>query len=113
MVRSYHPVPYAIRLSESSDIRFRNVHVDHNSAMTQCNESGCRQVTRSGKVSFDTCILDATLGAEVRDREFAWLDVAGTSVPAKARGTSTVEKLSGGFYNISGGAVDAAGRPCP
>jgi sugar lactone lactonase YvrE len=117
VVRSYHPVPYAIHMYESSDIRFRNVHVDHNSAMTKCDEFGCRQHTRSGKVSFENCIVDRTRGAQVRDREFAWLDVPGNPAPAKPRGPSpvlepgaAVEKLWGGFYNISGAAVDAGGQ---
>jgi len=121
VVRSYHPFPYAIRIYESSDIRFRNVHVDSNSAMAQCDESGCRQYTRSSKVSFENCIFDQTLHAEVRDREFAWLDVSGragpSKPPSKPRGPSpvlapgaTTEKLAGGFYNISGAAVDASGQ---
>ncbi len=117
VVRSYYPVPYAIRIYASSDIRFRNVHVDNNSAMTQCGESGCRQYTRSSKVSFETCIFDETLRAEVRDREFAWLDVPGKPSPFRARVPSrvlepgaTVEKLASGFYNISGAAVNASGQ---
>ncbi len=117
VVRSYHPVPYAIGIYDSSDIHFRNVHVDSNSAMAQCDEAGCRQIARSSKVSFDNCIFDQTLHAEVRDREFAWLDVSGKLAPLNPRGLSTVlepgaalEKLSGGFYNISGGAVDASGQ---
>jgi hypothetical protein len=117
VVRSYHPVSYAIRVSESSEIRFRNVHVDSNSAMATCSEAGCRQVTRSSKVSYENCITDSTSGAEVRDREFAWLDVMGSGAASKGRGASTVvtagaavEKVAGGFYNISGAAVDGAGR---
>jgi sugar lactone lactonase YvrE len=117
VVRSYHPFPYAIRLYDSHDIRFRNVHVDSNSAMTQCDESGCRQYTRSSKVSFENCIFDESLHAEVRDREFAWLDVSGSAAPPRPRGPSpvleagaTVEKLSTGFYNISGAAADASGN---
>jgi len=117
VVRSYHPLPYAIHMYDSSDIHFRNIHVDSNSAMTQCDESGCRQYTRSSKVSFDNCIFDETLHAQVRDREFAWLDASGKSAPSKPRGPSavlepgaTVQKLSSGFYNISGAAVDAAGQ---
>ena len=117
VVRSYHPVPYAVHLYDSSEIRFRNVHVDHNSAMTKCDESGCRQHTRSGKVSFENCIVDQTRGTQVRDREFAWLDIPGRPVAAKPRGPSpvlepgaVVEKLWSGFYNISGAAVDAAGQ---
>ncbi|MBZ5621290.1 MAG: SMP-30/gluconolactonase/LRE family protein [Acidobacteriia bacterium] len=122
VVRSYHPFPYAIRMNDSSDIRLRNVHVDSNSAMAQCDESGCRQYTRSSKVSFEDCIFDQTSHGEVRDREFAWLNVSGkpasgNPVPIKPRGPSSVlepgakmEKLSTGFYNISGAAVDASGQ---
>jgi sugar lactone lactonase YvrE len=117
VVRSYHPVLYAIRVFESSDIRFRNIHVDSNSAMALCDESGCRQYTRSSKVSYESCIFDETLRAEVRDREFAWLDLTGAAAPAKSRAPSrvlepgaTVEKLAGGFYNISGAAVDGSGQ---
>jgi SMP-30/Gluconolactonase/LRE-like region len=117
VVRSYHPVPYAIRIFESSDIRFRNVHVDSNSAMAQCDEAGCRQYTRSSKVSYESCIFDETLHAEVRDREFAWLDLSGVAARAKTHAPSRVlepgagvEKVAGGFYNISGAAVDASGQ---
>ena len=85
--------------------------------MTICDKFGCRQRTRSGKVSFENCIVDQTHGTQVRDREFAWLDIPGKPAPPKARGPSpvlepgaTVEKLWSGFYNISGAAVDAAGQ---
>jgi len=117
VVRSYRPVPYAIRIFESSDIRFRNVHVDSNSAMAQCDDSGCRQITRSSKVSYENCLFDETLHAEVRDREFAWLDLTGVAVPVKSGAASrvlepgaAVEKLAGDFYNISGAAVDGSGE---
>jgi sugar lactone lactonase YvrE len=116
VVRSYQPFPYAVRLSQSGDIRFRNVHVDHNSAMVICNESGCRQHVRSGKVSFENAIVDETNHIEVRDREFAWLDAVelvaarppAPPSPVLERG-ALVERLSTGFYNISGAAVDLAG----
>jgi sugar lactone lactonase YvrE len=117
VVRSYHPVPYAVRIYDSSNIRFRNVHVDYNSAASQCDESGCRQYTRSSKVPFETSIFDATLHAEVRDSEFARLDVSGKPAPPAPRRPSTVlepgadvQKLSSGFYNISGAAVDPSGQ---
>jgi hypothetical protein len=117
VVRSYHPVPYAIRMYDSYDIRFRNIHVDNNSAMASCGESGCRQIARSGKVSFENCIFDQSTGAEIRDREFASLDFSGAPAPARASAPSPVlepgakvEKLSTGFYNISGAAADASGR---
>ena len=118
VVRGYRPFPYAIRISDSSDIRFRNIHVDSNSAARYCPELGdCRQYVRSSKFSYGTCIWDPTQNAEVRDREFAFLNVTGERTrpqtqrpsPVVAPGAK-VEKLAGGFYNISGGAVDSAGR---
>ncbi len=82
VTRSYQPFPYAIRLSHSSDIRFRNVHVDANSSAAQCDAQGvCQQFVRANKVSYANAIFDQTLNAEVRDREFAWLDVSGNAVP--------------------------------
>lgn len=111
VVRSYHPFPYAIRVTESSGIRFRNIHVDNNSSLMMCTEKdGCRQYVRQGKVSYGTCIWDPGLKTEVRDREFASLDWTGTKPAAVAGPGSRVERLAGGFYNASGGAVDAAGR---
>jgi sugar lactone lactonase YvrE len=108
VVRGYRPFPYAIRISDSRDVRFRNVHVDSNSSWTTCPESGeCRQFVRSSKFSYGTCILDPKLNEEVRDREFAFLNVTGERGPAQR---PEVEKLSTGFYNLYGGAVDAAGR---
>ncbi len=117
VVRSYHPYPYAVHIYDSHDIRFRNVHVDSNSAIALCDESGCRQQTRSSKVSYENCIFDQSLNAEVRDREFAWLDDTGKAAPSQPHRPSpvlqpgaTVEKLTSGFYNISGAAADPSGR---
>ena len=58
-------------------------------------------------------IYDQSHGVELREHEFAWLDISGqaprpkpqASSPVVARGAK-VEKLAGGFFNISGGAVD-------
>ena len=118
VVRGYRPFPYAIRITDSSNIRFRNVHVDSNSQGPYCPEKGdCRQYVRSSKFSYGTCILDPVLNQEVRDREFAFLNVSGARTPvAPARPSpvleagAKVEKLTSGFYNASGAAVDAAGR---
>lgn len=118
VVRSFHPFPYSIRITESSGIRFRNVHVDNNSSLTMCTEkNGCRQIVRNGKVSYGTAIWDPMLRTEVRDREFAHLDWTGTRPAPPAAWPTTVvapgakvERLAGGFYNSSGGAVDAAGQ---
>lgn len=99
VVSSYQPFPYAIKVTDSRNIRFRNVHCYSDS-----------------KASFDSAVFDQTHNAEIRQREFAWLTISGDSpaprpaepLPFLADGAK-VEKLAGGFFNISGGAVDAAG----
>jgi sugar lactone lactonase YvrE len=93
------PFPWAITVSNSLNIRFRNVHCYSNS-----------------KVSYDCAVFDQTHNLEVREREFAWLDMSGRAPQSKpthrssvvARGAK-VEKLAGGFYNISGGAAGPHG----
>ena len=99
VISSYEPAATAVRVSESSGIRFRNMHVDSNS-----------------KVSFDNSVIDATHHAEVRAREFAALDVDGgagaaapTAAPVVLAPHARVEKLAEGFFAISGGAVDGGG----
>jgi hypothetical protein len=112
------PFPYAVRVSDSTNIHFRNVHVDANCAVAICDASGaCRQLVRSNKVPFEDAIVDQTLHASVRDREFASLDVAddqersashpGSNVNAEG---SQPELLATGFFNISGAAVNSAGE---
>jgi sugar lactone lactonase YvrE len=100
VISSYQPFPYAVKISNSSDIRFRNFHCDSNS-----------------KASFDASIYDQTHDMEIRDHEFAWLDVSGNPSRQKSDSPSTVieagakvEKLAGGFFNISGGTVDEQGN---
>jgi Pectate lyase superfamily protein/SMP-30/Gluconolactonase/LRE-like region len=112
------PFPYAVRVADSENIRFRNVHVDANSSIGLCDGAGvCRQAVRSNKVPFEDAIVDQTLHAEVRDREFAWLDIYDDKPVPAAHVTSSlvengahVERLATGFYNISGAAIDASGR---
>ena len=100
VIHSYQPFPWAVKISNSHDIHFRNFHADSNS-----------------KVSFDASIYDADHEISLRDHEFASLDISGKSRPAKLPTTSPVvawgaqvEKLADGFFNISGGAVDAQGN---
>jgi len=109
VVRSYQPFPYAVRISHSHDIHFRNFHVDHNSSIGACDSHGenCRQLVRAGKVSFADAIVDESAHGVVRDREFAWLDVTGK--PANEPG-ATLEKVADGFFNLSGGTADASGN---
>ena len=99
VVSSYQPFPYAVSVANSKNIRFRNLHCYSDS-----------------KVSFDSAVYDATHSFEIRQREFAWLNMSGgrpqssanRSAPVVASG-ATVEKLASGFYNISGGAIDTSG----
>jgi sugar lactone lactonase YvrE len=99
VVSCFVPHPNAITVRDSQDIRFRNAHVYSNS-----------------KVSFDSSVLDAGSGAEVRDPEFAVLDISGEAVVSRDKSATsvvapgaTVEKLADGYLNISGMAVDAHG----
>ncbi|HZZ38315.1 MAG TPA: glycosyl hydrolase family 28-related protein, partial [Acidobacteriaceae bacterium] len=99
VVSSYEPFPYAIRVSLSEGIHFRNIHVDSDS-----------------KAAFDNSVFDATHHAEVRAWEFASLDVPGeaapqqeSEAPAVLPAGAQVKRLATGFFNISGAAVDAAG----
>jgi sugar lactone lactonase YvrE len=99
VISCFVPFPHAAKVSGSRDIRFRNLHCYSNS-----------------KVSFDSTVFDATAGMEIRDPEFAVLDITGGPLPAQAKTDSTilapgakVEKLAGGFLNIAGAAVDAKG----
>jgi hypothetical protein len=100
VVSSYQPAPYAMLVSHSTDIRLRNIHCYSDS-----------------KASFDNAVYDQTSGINVRQREFAWLDISGKTPAANAKLTSTVwddqagvKKIAGGFFNISGGTVDKAGN---
>jgi hypothetical protein len=100
VVSSYQPFPYAIKVSDSKNIRFRNIHCYSDS-----------------KASFDNTVYDQTHDVELRAREFAWLTISGAAPqiypaqppPVLAEGAK-VEKVAGGFFNISGGAVDSAGN---
>jgi Pectate lyase superfamily protein/SMP-30/Gluconolactonase/LRE-like region len=99
VVSSYQPFPYAIRVSDSKNIRFRNIHCYSDS-----------------KVSFDNSIFDQTHDFELRQREFAWLNFSGNAPQSPRSETSPVlasgakvERLAGGFFNISGGAIDSSG----
>jgi sugar lactone lactonase YvrE len=93
VISSFQPFPWAIKVSGSKNLRFRNIHCYSNS-----------------KVSFDNAVYDAAHERGIRQREFAWLDVSGSAPAARAKAAGPkVEKLAGGFFNISGGAVDPAG----
>lgn len=110
VTRTFHPAPMAVKLFNSSGIRFRNVHVNAESGFATCDANGCGTFLRASKFPFDNAIRDMTHKIDVREREFATLDVpAQPAAPAVARLGGEVRKLEDGFWSISGGAVDAAG----
>ncbi|KQM94835.1 gluconolaconase [Sphingomonas sp. Leaf226] len=109
VTRSIKPMDAAIKLYESGDIRFRNVHVNAESGFASCDAKGCGTFLRASKYPFENAIKDITGGQEVREREFARLDVPATPAP-RVPAPTAVEKLADGFYSIAGGAVDANGK---
>ena len=111
VTRSYAPAESAVKLFNSSDIRFRNVHVNAESGYATCDDEGCGTFLRASKYPFDNAIEDVTNKLFVREREFASLDIgaADRRIPAAAPGSAKVEKLEDGFWSISGAAVDARG----
>lgn len=102
VVSSYQPFLNAIHIADSYDIRLRNIHV-----------------YGDNKVSFDNAVVvDADGQQLVRNREFAAMTidtsqkddkVTPKSSPVLAPGAKP-ERLTGGFYNISGAAVDPSGQ---
>ncbi|MBW8744653.1 MAG: SMP-30/gluconolactonase/LRE family protein [Sphingomonas sp.] len=108
VTRSLKPAATAVRLINSSDIRFRNVHVNAESGFAFCEPSGCGTYLRASKYPYENAITDVTSGLEVREREFAMLDVPGAP-PPPTQGPA-VQRLQTGFYSIAGAAVDAKGK---
>ncbi|MBC7670393.1 MAG: SMP-30/gluconolactonase/LRE family protein [Gemmatimonadaceae bacterium] len=112
VTRTRRPASAAARIYNSHDIRFRNVAVNAESGVGLCDENGCATFLRLSKYPYENAIQDVTSGLEVRERQFAVLDlpvvpppVAPSVFPTGAR----LEKLADGFYSAGGGAVDAAG----
>ena len=111
VTRSYHPARSAVKLFNSGDIRFRNVHVNAESGYAACDDEGCGTFLRASKYPFENSIEDLTRKLVVREHEFAKLDIgpAGSAVAPAPAGIAPVEKLADGFWSISGAAVDAKG----
>jgi hypothetical protein len=109
VTRSYHPAETAVKLFNSTDIRFRNVHINAESGVALCDAIGCGTYARASKFPFENAIQDKTRKLEVREREFAVLDVVGEPKPAAPVGDDRVRKLESGFWSISGAAVGADG----
>uniref|UniRef100_Q01VU7 SMP-30/Gluconolaconase/LRE domain protein n=1 Tax=Solibacter usitatus (strain Ellin6076) TaxID=234267 RepID=Q01VU7_SOLUE len=108
VARSRAPFPAAVRLYRSADIHFRNVHVNAESGFAFCDQEGCGTFLRASKFPYENSIQDLTHHREVREREFAVLDIPGEA--AASAPASKLKKLEDGFYSISGAAVDSAGK---
>ncbi len=110
VTRSLQPAPTAIRLYNSDDIRFRNVHVNAESGLPFCDAEGCSTDLRASKFPHENAVRDMTTGLEVREREFAVLDVKRGAAPVATVSGPVVRKLQDGFNSIAGAAVDAKGK---
>lgn len=99
VVSSFQPYATAVTVSGSRHIRFVNFHCNSNS-----------------KVSFDSSVSDQDHQREIRQHEFAFLDVSQDIAPHESEEKSPlvepgakIEKVADGFFNISGGAADVHG----
>jgi hypothetical protein len=117
VTRSRAPFPAAVRLYHCDNIHFRNLHVNAESGFATCDENGCGTYLRVSKFPYENAIEDITHHLEVREREFAVLDIPASPVkPARADASAVlgpnahVQKLEDGFYSISGATVDASGK---
>jgi sugar lactone lactonase YvrE len=113
VTRTAGPIDTAVRLYGSGDIRFRNVHVNAESGFASCDAKGCGTYLRASKYPFENAIKDMTRQQEVREREFARLDVAAPNLAATTSAVPVspgVRKLADGFFSIAGGATDAKGK---
>ncbi len=114
VTRSHAPFPAAARVSNSTDIRFRNVRVNAESGYGTCDENGCGTFLRVSRFPYENAIQDMKTGREVREREFAVFDFpAGGAAPpastAAAVADGGVRKVWGGFDAISGAAAGPDG----
>ena len=112
VTRTRRPASAAVKVYNSHDIRFRNVAVNGESGFGTCDEGGCATFTRLTKYPYENAIQDVTSGLEVRERQFAVLDLKGAPEPAPPStfpAGAIVEKLADGFYSLGGATTDAAG----
>jgi sugar lactone lactonase YvrE len=111
VTRTIRPVDTAVQIFNSSDIRFRNMHVNAESGLGTCDANGCGTYLRASKFPYENAIIDATHHIQVREREFAVLDIpADPPAPKASDMGQKVQTLADGFYSIAGAAVDAHGK---
>jgi len=73
VIHSFQPFPWAVKIPIRATSVSRNFHCDSNS-----------------KASFDTSIFDQSHEVELREHEFASLDISGNSPPAKPQTASHI-----------------------
>lgn len=109
VTRTIKPNAFAVRLQNSTDIRFRNLHSNAESGFAMCDENGCAPYLRASKFPFENAIRNVSAGWDIREREFAVFDVtdnAPTSEPVAPLYTAApIQKLADSFYSISGAAA--------
>ena len=117
VARSYAPARAAARIYNSSGIRIRNVHVNAEHGYATCDANGCGTFLRAGRFAYENAVEDVTRRREVREREFAVLDVGpNASAPRSASASGLLEpgggvkKVEEGFFSISGATVDGTGK---
>ncbi|SHG38628.1 glycosyl hydrolase family 28-related protein [Massilia sp. CF038] len=109
VTRSIKPAVTAVKLHNSHNIRFRNVHVNGESGFAGCDDKGCGTYLRASKFPFENAIEDVSARAFVREREFAVLDIGEKPVIGRPS-AHKVEKLADGFFSLGGAVADAKGK---
>ncbi len=116
VTRSRVPYPAAVRLYQSTGIHLRNVHVNAESGFSTCDENGCGTYLRVSKYPYENAIEDVTHHLQLREREFAALDVDKNDVDDNTKpatrhaGLGSAKQLETGFFSIAGAAVDPNGK---
>lgn len=108
VTRTAKAKPAAVTLYNARNIRFRNVHVNAESGLGTCDENGCATFLRANKFPYENAIVDMPSGLQVREREFATLDI-GSALPAAPAPPGQVEKLADGYDALGGAAVTPDG----
>jgi sugar lactone lactonase YvrE len=95
VVSSFVPFPETIHVTNSRNIRFRNLHIYSDS-----------------KAVFDSSVHDDMSGFANRELEIAALTIPdrASNAPIANGGHTVVRQLAGGFFNASSGTVDSHGR---
>jgi hypothetical protein len=112
VTRSYHPAETAVKLYNSSDIRFRNVHINAESGVALCDPApatGCGTYLRASKYPFENAIQDKTRKLDVREREFAVLDVT-DKTPSDPAGQRRQDQEAGDRVLVDLGRDRGPGR---